>query len=187
MKKATLALVATAAALVVLLPGVAAAQTDDVTFHKDIEPILQRSCQVCHRPNNMAPMSLMNYQETRPWARSIRNKVVAREMPPWHVDPNVGIQEFKQDRSLSQAEIDLVAAWADAGAPRGNPADAPPQVELPDFGAWEIEPDVIVTSPPHTVPAEAGDWWGDYIVPSGVTEGRCIQAVASGAGDLRVG
>ena len=93
MKKATLALAAVAA--VALLPGVAAAQAGDVTFHKDIEPILQRSCQVCHRPDNMAPMSLMNYQEARPWARSIRNKVVAREMPPWHVDPHVGIQEFK--------------------------------------------------------------------------------------------
>ena len=186
MKKATLALVALAAAVVVLLPGVAAAQAGDVTFHKDIEPILQRSCQVCHRPNNMAPMSLMNYQETRPWARSIKNKVVAREMPPWHIDPNVGIQEFKQDRSLSQTEIELVAAWADAGAPRGNPADAPAARDLPDFGAWEIEPDVIVTSPPHTVPAEAGDWWGDYIVDSGIPNDRYIQAIQTKAGDLRV-
>ena len=68
-----------------------AAVPDNPTFHKDIEPILQRSCQVCHRPNNMAPMSLMNYQETRPWARSIRAKVESREMPPWHIDPKVGI------------------------------------------------------------------------------------------------
>ena len=97
-------------------------------------------------------MSLLNYQETRPWARSIKNKVVAREMPPWHIDKNVGIQEFKQDRSLSDHEIQLIATWVDAGAPRGNPADAPPPIELPDFGAWEVEPDVIVTSPPHTVP-----------------------------------
>ena len=193
MKNATFALVAVAAAVVVLLPGVASAQSDDVTFHKDIEPILQlpgdvavRSCQVCHRPNNMAPMSMMNYQETRPWARSIKNKVVSREMPPWHVDPNVGIQEFKQDRSLSQVEIDLMAAWADAGAPRGNPADAPAPVDLPDFGAWEIEPDIIVTSPPHTVPAEAGDWWGDYIVDSGIPDDRYIQAIQTKAGDLRV-
>ena len=88
---AGLAVVAAAA----LVPGVALAQDAPPTFHKDIEPILQRSCQVCHRPDNMAPMSLMNYQETRPWARSIKNKVVAREMPPWHVDKNVGIQDFK--------------------------------------------------------------------------------------------
>ena len=162
------------------------AQDAGPTFHKDVEPILQRSCQVCHRPDNMAPMSLMNYQETRPWARSIKNKVVAREMPPWHVDKNVGIQEFKQDRSLSNAEIELVAAWVDAGAPRGNPADAPPPVVQPDFGAWEVPPDVIVTSPPHTVPAEAGDWWGDYIVDSGIAEDRFIKSIQTRAGDLRV-
>ena len=138
MKKATLVLVAIAVAAVVALPGSAAAQSSDVTFHKDVEPILQRSCQVCHRPDNMAPMSLMNYQETRPWARSIKNKVVAREMPPWHIDPNVGIQDFKQDRSLSKTEIALIATWVDAGAPRGNPADAPPPAGLRVLGAGGI-------------------------------------------------
>ena len=186
MTKYTFTFLAVAAAAVMAAPGVASAQSDDVTFHKDIEPILQRSCQVCHRPDNMAPMSLMNYQETRPWARSIRNKVVAREMPPWHVDPNVGIQEFKEDRSLSNREIELIATWVDNGAPRGNTADAPPPAALPDFGAWAIEPDVIVTSPPHTVPAEAGDWWGDYIVDSGIAEDRYIKAIQTKAGDLRV-
>ena len=175
------------AAAVLLVPGLAVAQgTTDVSFHKDIEPILQRSCQVCHRPNNMAPMSLMSYQEARPWARSIKNKVVAREMPPWHIDKNVGVQSFKRDRSLTDNEIQTIASWVDNGAPRGNPEDAPPPVKLPNFGAWEIEPDLIVTSTPHTVPAEAGDWWGDYIVPSGLTEDRWIQAIQTKAGDLRV-
>lgn len=186
MRKATLGMVLLAALAMVLLPGSASAQSSDVTFHKDVEPILQRSCQVCHRPDNMAPMSLMNYQETRPWARSIKNKVVAREMPPWHIDPNVGIQDFIGDRSLTKAEIETISTWVDAGAPRGNPADGPPPAALPDFGAWDIEPDLIVTSPPHTVPAEAGDWWGDYIVESGVTNDRYIQAIQTKAGDLRV-
>ena len=177
-----------AVAAVMLVPGLASAQAtaDSPTFHKDIEPIFQKSCQVCHRPDNMAPMSLMSYQEARPWARSIKNKVVAREMPPWHIDKNVGIQSFKLDRSLNDDEIQLISTWVDNGAPRGNPADAPAPVELPDFGAWEIEPDVIVTSPPHTVPAEAGDWWGDYIVESGIPEDRYIQAIQTKAGDLRV-
>ena len=159
---------------------------DNPTFHKDIEPILQRACQVCHRPNNMAPMSLMNYQETRPWARSIRAKVESREMPPWHIDPKVGIQEFKDDRSLTDDEIATISAWVEAGAPRGSIEDAQPSVEFQDFGAWTIEPDLIVQSPPHTVPAQASDWWGDYIVPTGLDSDRYIKAIQTKAGDLRV-
>ena len=169
-------------------PGLAMAQYADLapTFTKDVAPIFQRSCQVCHRPHNMAPMSLMTYKEARPWARSIKQKVIAREMPPWHIDKNVGIQSIKGDRSLSDDEISTIVRWVDAGAPMGNPADMPEPVELADFGAWTIAPDVIVTSPPHTVPAEAGDWWGDYIVESGLTEDRYIQAIQTRAGDLRV-
>ena len=157
-----------------------------VTFAKDVMPILQQSCQVCHRENNMAPMSLMTYEETRPWSRSIKNKVLAREMPPWHIDKKVGIQDFKDDRSLSEDQIATIVAWVDAGSPRGDSADLPPPMEFQDFGAWTIEPDVIVASPLHTVPAESGDWWGHYIVPSGVTEDRYIQAIQTRAGDLRV-
>ena len=167
--------------------GTSTAQVpDNPTFHKDIEPILQQSCQVCHRPNNMAPMSLMNYQETRPWARSIRAKVESREMPPWHIDPKVGIQNFKDDRSLTDDEIATISAWVEAGAPRGNIEDTQPSIEFQDFGAWTIEPDLIVQSPPHTVPAEASDWWGDYIVPSGLENDRYIRAIQTKAGDLRV-
>ena len=176
------------AVALVAVPGASAAQEAGAvpTFAKDIAPIFQRSCQVCHRPNNMAPMSLMTYQESRPWARSIRNKVVAREMPPWHIDKKIGVQKIKEDRSLSDTEISTIVRWVDAGAPMGDPADMPAPVEFQDFGAWTIEPDWIVTSPPHTVPAEAGDWWGDYIVPSGLTEDRYIKAIQTKAGDLRV-
>ena len=125
------------AAAAVMVPALAAAEApENPTFHKDIEPILQRSCQVCHRPNNMAPMSLMTYQETRPWARSIRAKVEAREMPPWHIDPKVGVQSFKDDKSLSDDQILTVSNWVQNGAPRGNPEDAPAPVEFQEFGAW---------------------------------------------------
>ena len=186
----TATVVSVAMVAVAMTPTIGAAQTlaasEQVTFTRDVAPILQRSCQVCHRENNMAPMSLMTYEETRPWARSIKNKVVAREMPPWHIDKKVGIQRFKEDRSLSDGEIETIARWVDSGAVRGNPADLPRAVEFPDFGAWTIEPDVIVTSPPHAVPAESGDWWGHYIVPSGVDEDRYIQAIQTKAGDLRV-
>ena len=172
---------------VLAVPAFAVAEVpDNPTFHKDVEPILQRSCQVCHRPNNMAPMSLMSYQEARPWARSIRAKVEAREMPPWHIDPKVGVQGFKNDKSLTEDEILTIGGWVDNGAPRGNPEDAPAAVEFQEFGAWTIDPDVIVTSPAHTVPAEAGDWWGDYIVPSGISTDRYIKAIQTKAGDLRV-
>ena len=187
MRDVRLAALLLAVGLVAVLPAPATAEVpENPTFHKDVEPIFQRSCQVCHRPNNMAPMSLMSYQETRPWARSIKNKVEVREMPPWHIDPKVGVQGFKNDRSLSDDEIETIGLWVDNGAPRGNPEDAPSPVEFQEFGAWTIEPDVIVSSPPHTVPAEAGDWWGDYIVPSGVTSDRYIQALQTKAGDLRV-
>ena len=175
-------------AVALMSPGLSVAQDadHDPTFAKDVAPIFQRSCQVCHRPNNMAPMSLLTYQEARPWARSIKQKVMAREMPPWHIDKNVGIQKIKGDRSLSDDEIHTIVRWVDAGAPMGNPADLPEPVAFQDFGAWTIEPDVIISSPPHTVPAVAGDWWGDYIVESGITEDRYIQAIQTKAGDLRV-
>src|SRR5437867_4330394 len=88
-----------------------------VTFTKDIAPILQRSCQNCHRPGQMAPMSLLTYQDVRPWARSMKQRVVNREMPPWGIDPRVGIQHFKNDPSLRDDELEKIVAWVDAGAP----------------------------------------------------------------------
>ncbi|SVC64937.1 uncharacterized protein METZ01_LOCUS317791, partial [marine metagenome] len=113
-----------------------------VTFTRDVAPILQRSCQVCHRPQNMAPMSLRTYEEVRPWARAIKTGVVTRTMPPWHIDKKVGIQRFKADRSLTDEEIATIVKWVDSGAPRGNLDDMPPPVQFQDFGAWTIEPDV---------------------------------------------
>src|ERR687890_1468011 len=96
------------------------------TFTKDVKPIFQAKCESCHRPNSIAPMSLVTYEETRPWARSIRTRVAARQMPPWHIDRTVGIQQFANDRSLSDREVETILAWVNAGAPMGDPKDMPP-------------------------------------------------------------
>src|SRR5208282_1967545 len=108
------------------------ATTQPVTFAKDIAPIFQEKCQDCHRKGGMAPMSLVTYEETRPWARSIKERVVTHQMPPWHLDKTVGIQEFKNDRSLSDAQIATIVRWVDSGAPLGNPKDMPPAKVYPD-------------------------------------------------------
>src|SRR6202049_1771401 len=96
-----------------------------VTFSKDVAPIFQESCQSCHHEGTSAPMSLMTYSETRPWARSIKERVVRRDMPPWHLDKTVGIRQYKNDRSLSDDDIATISRWVDTGAPQGNPADMP--------------------------------------------------------------
>ena len=114
----------------VLAASSAWAQTDQVTFTKDIAPILQRSCQACHRPGSVAPMSLLTYEEARPYARAIKQRTALRHrrgvMPPWFIEKEIGIQGFKEDISLSDAEIATIARWVDSGAQRGNPADLPP-------------------------------------------------------------
>ena len=167
------------AAALLLAPGTAAAQAGDPTFTRDVAPILQRSCQSCHREGAIAPMSLLTYEETRPWARAIREKVETRTMPPWFIDKNIGVQGFKYDRSLSDAEIETIVDWVDAGAPRGNPVDMPPPVEFADRDIWHTgEPDWIVPIPePFVVPAEGANWWGDLFSESGLTEDRWIKAV----------
>ena len=96
-----------------------------LTYAKDVAPIVQRSCQTCHRPGTNAPMSLLTYEDVRPWARAIKNKVTQRLMPPWHIERNVGIQQFKDDPSLSDKEIATIAAWVDGGAPKGSASDLP--------------------------------------------------------------
>ena len=97
-----------------------------VTFTKDVAPIFQEKCQECHRKGTAAPMSLVTYEETRPWAKSIRERVVTRNMPPWHLDKTVGIQHFSNDRSLNDEQIATIVRWVDAGAPMGDPKDMPP-------------------------------------------------------------
>lgn len=159
------------------------APSPDVTFTKDIAPILQRSCQKCHRPNALAPMSLIDYEEVRPWARAIKQRTGLRDkpgvMPPWFIEKDIGIQDFKNDPSLSDEEIRKIAAWADSGAPQGDPADMPPPVAFIDVDDWEIgEPDMIVSSPSVHVKGEAPDWWGAIgETPTGLPEDRYVAAV----------
>jgi hypothetical protein len=148
------------------------------TYTKDIAPIFQAKCEGCHRPGSIAPMSLRTFEETRPWVRSIRQRVSRREMPPWMLDKTVGIQHFKNDISLSDAQIAAVLAWLDGGAPMGNPKDMPPPRNWSTEEEWHIgKPDLIVTSPVYQVPANGPDWWGDLYADANMTEDRWIQAI----------
>lgn len=167
-----------AVATIAVLSTAAVAQ-DHVTFTKDVAPILQAKCETCHHPGTVAPMSLLTYQQARPWAKSIKAKVAAREMPPWFIDKNVGIQQFDDDESLTDREIATIVKWVDDGALEGNPADMPQARQFPDESSWIIgKPDVVVTLPKEVlVKAHGSDWWPDVLVDPKLTEDRYIQAV----------
>ena len=158
---------------------VTAAVAQDVTFTKDVAPILQRSCQNCHRPDSIAPMPLLTYEQVRPWARAIKQNVITRNMPPWHIDPNVGIHEFSNSVALSDAEIATIARWVDSGAPQGNPADMPPARKFVENDRWSIgTPDLVVEMPQDfIVPAKGPDKWPNILADPGFTEDRYIKAV----------
>ena len=167
---------------VVALPVSAAAQTP--TFTKDIAPIFQNKCEACHRPDSIAPMSLVSFEESRPWARSIKNRVQARQMPPWHIDKTIGIQDFENDRSLTDKEIETISKWVDAGSPKGDPKDAPPAKVWPSEQGWnyakqfgQTEPDLIVKSLPWTQKAGANDAWWKPVVETHLTEPRWVRAI----------
>ena len=174
------ALLATTAGAIAQAP---APLSGEVTFTKDIAPILQRSCQECHHADGGAPMSLVTYEEVRPWARAMKTRTALRSqrgaMPPFFVERNIGIQKFKHDPSLSEEEISRIARWADSGAPRGNPADLPAPRHFDTTDKWTIgEPDLILRSKDVTVPAVGPDRWGDFgLVPTGLTEDRYVSAV----------
>lgn len=149
-----------------------------VTFARDVAPIFQQKCESCHRRDSLAPMSLVTYEEVRPWAGAIRTRVMTRQMPPWHIDKTVGIQPFANDRSLTDEQIDTIVRWVDAGAPLGDPKDLPPPVKWPSDNAWEFAeklgpPDLVLKSPPYTVPARALDAWYKPTVDTGLAEPRC--------------
>lgn len=158
-------------------------EPSEVTFTRDILPILQRSCQNCHRPGGGAPMSLITFNEVRPWAPLILARTAIRDrmgaMPPFFVEKNIGITEFKNDPSLTDEELARIQAWVDNGAPEGDPAHMPEPIDLADDGAWTIgEPDLVLRSRDVTRPAVGPDWWGDIgLVPTGLTEDRYVQAV----------
>ena len=146
-----------------------------VTFNKDVLPILQSNCQNCHRPGQVAPMSLLTYQDARPWAKAIKAAVQTRRMPPWNADP--GYSHFLNDRSLSQGQIDTLVAWADNGALEGNAKDAPPPKQWP-AGGWEVQPDIIVDSPEFDVPASGViDWFWVPIAGAMFTKDTWITSI----------
>lgn len=161
------------------ISAAAADGPQQVTFTKDVAPIFQEHCQDCHHAGTVAPMSLVKYEEARPWARAIKQRVSAREMPPWFIDRNVGVQHYANDESLSDEEIATIVKWVDSGAPQGNPADMPPARQFTDDQAWQIgKPDVIITLPKDVVvKAHGADWWPDILVDPGLTEDRYIQAL----------
>jgi hypothetical protein len=161
--------------------GAQAPAEQSVTYTKDVAPIVQRSCTVCHREGQMAPMSLMTYKEVRPYARAIKQKIIAGEMPPWGVDPNVGIQTFKNDISLSEAEVATVVKWVDAGAPLGNPDEMPAPRVFTDDASWSLpgEPDLVVTAPPFTTEANAHEEWAELFAEIPIEEDRWVRAYQS--------
>ena len=148
-----------------------------VTFNKDVLPILQKNCQGCHRPGQIAPMSLLAYKEARPWAKAMKAAVVSRKMPPWFADPHYG--HFANDRSLNQKDIDTIVKWVDGGAAEGDAKDAPPPVEWPADG-WQIRPDIIVDGPTFDVPAQPKNnviEWMWVTVPTGFTKDTWVSAI----------
>jgi hypothetical protein len=149
------------------------------TFARDVAPIFQAKCQTCHHQGTSAPMSLTTFEEVRPWAKSIQQRVANRDMPPWHLDKTVGIKHYKNDRSLSDDEISTVLRWVDAGAPQGNPADLPkPLVFAPDSNWFMGEPDLKVTTPnDFTMYANGPDWWIDQFADVTIDEDRWIKAM----------
>ena len=161
----------------------AAPAAPEVTFTRDIVPILQRSCQNCHRPGQVAPMSLLTYEDARPWARSMKQRTGLRDkagvMPPWYIEKNIGIQHYKNDPSLSDEEVAKIAKWADTGAPRGDIKDMTVAKTFQDGASWHAgEPDLIVESPEITVKANTPDWWGEF-EPTKIplTEDRYVASV----------
>ena len=156
---------------------------ETVTFSKDIAPILQRSCENCHRVGGGAPMALTTYQEVRRWSQRIKLRTAIRDrmgaMPPFFVEKDIGISHFKDDQSLNDEELALIQAWVDNGAPEGDPADMPAPLDFPSDQGWVLgEPDLVLRSADVTVPAVGPDRWGDIgIVPTGLAEDRWVHSV----------
>jgi mono/diheme cytochrome c family protein len=153
------------------------------TFSKDIAPIFQAKCQACHQPESIAPMSLVTYQQARPWARSIKDRVARKQMPPWHIDQSVGVQKFKNDMSLSDAQIETIVKWVDAGAPQGDPKDLPPAKPLVTNNEWQGvmdgfgPPDVVIKSSEYKMPAVGQDVWYRPMTDIPITEPRWVKMV----------
>ena len=173
-------------------PGTAEAQSvaqsassdAQVTFSRDIAPILQRSCQNCHRAGGVAPMPLQTYQQVRRYARRIKEKTHIRDragaMPPWYIEKDIGIQNYKYDPSLNDEELAAIASWVDNGTPEGDPADLPEPLVFDEDGEFWVagEPDLIVASEEIFMEAGAPDWWGEMesiVIP--LDEDRYVMSI----------
>ena len=168
--------------LLAATPAVALAQSTGVTFTKHVAPILQEKCQECHQPGSIAPMSLITYEDARKYARRIKTKVSTRLMPPWHIDKSVGIQTFKNDRSLSDEQIATLVKWVDDGTPLGSSADLPPAPKFPDPNRWHYAdqfgaPDLVLRSKSFDMPARTQDKWFRPVTETGLTEARWVRAI----------
>src|SRR5215469_9404117 len=164
----------------------AAEVSDPVTFYKDVLPILQKNCQSCHRPGNIAPMSFLTYESTRPWAKAMKAAVAMRKMPPWFADPQYG--HFANDPSLKPSDIEVISKWANNGAPQGDARDAPPPIQWAENG-WTAKPDVILKGLPYTVPAAPKNnviEWMTLITPSGFTKDTWVTSVEIKPSELSV-
>ena len=181
------AAVLTALGLAIAIPadfhGQSIANKNDApTFTRDVAPILQQKCTVCHQPNSIGPMSLLTYDDAHEYAAKIRSRVRAGVMPPWHIDKTVGIRDYKNDRGLTDKEIDTIVRWVDAGSPRGDPKDLPPPARAADPTGWQFAqqfgpPDLVVKSPPYTLAARTQDKWFRPVSDTGLTEPRWVRAI----------
>ena len=172
------------AALLAPVPAAAQAAQNSPTFSKDVAPVLYKHCTTCHRPGEIAPMSLLTYEQARPWARSIRDNVVNGVMPPWHADPAHG--KWVNDRSLTAQEKDVIVRWVDAGAPQGNAADLP---KAPVYAeGWTIgEPDAVVTmEEAYTVPAQGEIPYQYFEMKTNFTEDKWVQSLEVRPGNRSV-
>jgi hypothetical protein len=159
----------------------AATISSQVTFNKDVLPVMQKRCQACHRPGEVAPMSFLTYKDVRPWAKAIREAVLTRKMPPWFADPHYG--KFANDRSLNKDEIETIISWVDAGAREGDAKDAPPPVEWVD--GWSIGKPNVVFEMPHDfdVPAAGTVEYQYIVIPSGFTKDTWVEAAEARPGN----
>ena len=155
---------------------------EEITWAKHVAPIIQRKCQVCHQPGSIAPMSLLTYEDAKDNLAEMKERVSAREMPPWHIDRSVGIQRFKNDGGLTDAEIATIIRWIDSGAKMGDRKDLPPNPKQPDPNRWQLAdslgpPDLIIKSDPYTIAARTQDKWFRPTVETGLTEPRWVRAI----------
>jgi hypothetical protein len=158
--------------------------TGDLTFNKDIAPLLFKNCAECHRPGENAPFSALTYKDVRPWAKSIREKVLSREMPPWHADPHTG--QWTNDRRLERSEIEAIVAWVDQGAKEGDPKDLPPHPEFAD--GWTIgKPDIVLTMPEEFALAASGpDEYRYFQIDPKFTEDKYVQMAEARPGNRKI-